>query len=237
MGYLKNSTYVILSKASNFQNAVVVHNNGCSDEDNVNQYKFSQNWNEVWILEPVTRDVDMGVKYAVDNYNKFLFTYPKCIQDCTNFVSQCLLASGIHYQDDWKIYRKNGLYTDVSHNYQLTYSWDVSVPGPWLGAQNFRNFFGGGRVSNVYFAKGSFITENPSVIANLPLTKGCVVQMADNVDGEMSDSYHTLFITDYVNNGNNSTYLLTYHSIETLDKSLLDICSASPDEFFLFYEF
>lgn len=41
--------------------------------------------------------------------------------------------------------------------------------------------------------------------------------MAENVDGKMRDSYHTLFIINYVNNESNSTYLLTYHSIETLD--------------------
>lgn len=55
--YTDTSTYIIKTKISNYEKAVVVHANGCSDEDNINQYTYSNNWNELWILEPVTRNI------------------------------------------------------------------------------------------------------------------------------------------------------------------------------------
>ena len=46
-----------------------------------------------------------------------------------------------------------------------------------------------------------------------------------------------MYVSGYVNDGTNNTYLLTYHSNNVLNKSLLDICRSYPDEYFLFYLF
>jgi hypothetical protein len=232
--YTDNSVYKIASKISNYERCLVVENRSCSDEGNVMQHDYNKSWNDLWILEPVSIDVDLGAKYAVDNYNQTVSAYPRCSADCTNFASQCLLASGFHYQNDWQIYRKNDKYnTDINKNDQLKYSWDTSVPGPWLSAPNFKNYWGA-RISNIYQAKGSDIVNNPSLAWNLPISQGCIIQMAKSNFGSVADPHHTMYVTGYLNDGTNNTYLLTYHSSDTLSKSLLDICRANPDEYFLF---
>ncbi len=232
--YYNNSVYKIASKISNYEKCLVVENRGCLDESNIIQHTYNGSWNDLWILEPVSVDVDMGAKYAMDNYDQTVSAYPRCEADCTNFASQCLLASGIHYQDDWKIYRKNDTYnTNINSNYKLNYSWEVSVPGPWLTAPNFKNFWSS-RISNIYQLRGSEIVNNPSLAWNLPISQGCIIQMAEAKNGKVADPHHTMYISGYVYDGTNNTYLLTYHSYDTLAKSLLDVCKANPNEYFLF---
>lgn len=236
IGYTDTSTYVLISKCSNYSKAVVTHGYGCSLRDNVNQFTYSGHWNELWILEPVIKDVDLGAKYAMDNYNSYVYSYPNLSSlggDCTNFVSQCMLASGIHYTDTWHIYRKNGNYTNISNVDQLNNSWSLSDPSPWISAVEFREFWKP-RVKNVYRAKGTDILNDPSIAWNVPITQGCVVQKADNFLGVMGDSTHSMYITGYLNN---NTYLLTYHSTNTLNRSLLDFCQQEPDAYYLFFEF
>lgn len=233
--YTDNSVYKIATKMSNYNRCLAVQDAGCSDEDNVFQYDFNNSWNDLWILEPVAIDVELGAKYAMDNYNQTVRAFPRCSADCTNFASQCLLASGFHYGGDWKIYRKNNTYnTDISSNSQLTYSWDTSVPGPWVTATNFKNYWQG-RISSVYQYKGSEIANNPSLAWNLPITQGCIIQMAQSSWGSIVP-HHTMYVSGYLNDGTNNTYLLTYHSTDTLARSLLDICRANPDEYFLFFK-
>lgn len=235
IGYTTNSVYAIVSKVSNYEKAVVVHANGCSDEDNVNQYTYSGNWNEVWILEPVSKNEELGVKYAIDNYNQSVFAYPRCEQDCTNFVSQCLLAGGHHYEGDWKIYRKNGFYkdTELSHDFQVEYSWDVSIPGPWLGAQPFREFWLD-KASEAYMCKGSAIVEDPSRVWNINMYEGCVIQIAD-YDTQLGDSTHSMYVTGYTKDRSYDTYAVTYHSYDTINENLVDICRRNPNSYYLFY--
>lgn len=238
-GYLINPSYYYNETSntcviSNYDRCLVVENKSCSDEGNVMQHDYNKSWNDLWILEPVSVDVDLGAKYAIDNYNQTVSAYPRCSADCTNFASQCLLASGFHYQNDWQIYRKNDKYnTDINKNDQLKYSWDTSVPGPWVTAPNFKNYWET-RISNIYQAKGSDIVNNPSLAWNLPISQGCIIQMAKSKFGSAADPHHTMYITGYLNDGTNNTYLLTYHSSDTLSRSLLDICRANPDEYFLF---
>lgn len=239
IGYTGTSTYAITTKISNYEKAVVVHNNGCSDEDNVNQYKYSGNWNELWILEPVNRNIELGVKYAVDNAENDtnVFLYPRFSEssgDCTNFASQCLLASGIHYREDWYIYRKNGFYhKNIAHNYQLNYSWDISNNACWSAAQNFRDFWVD-RVSNCFMAKGSAIAGNPEAMWNLSIARGTIVQIA-NYDNGLKDSFHSMMITGYTDNADG--YILTYHSNDTLRKTLTEVARQYPDQYFVFLVF
>lgn len=236
IGYTATSTYVISTKISNYEKAVVVHNNGCSDEDNVNQFKYSGNWNELWILEPVNRNIELGVKYAIDNAlnTSSVFVYPSYKTDCTNFVSQCLLASGIHYRDEWYIYRKNGFYhNNIDANYQVNYSWDISNTWCWPVAQNFRNFWLD-RVSKKYMIKGSAIVQNPQAVWNLGITRGTVVQIADYNNG-LQDSWHSMIVTGYTDNSDG--YILTYHTDNTLSKTLAEVANSYQDKYFVFLEF
>ena len=235
--YRSTSTYAIASKVSNYSKGIIVDNWGCSNGSNVIQYTYDADWNRLWILEPVSMDVDMGAKYSMDNYNQHVYAYPKFSKDCTNFVSQCMIASGIHYRDNWYIYRKNGNYNTPTSNSQTSNSWTVDISGPWSLANNYKSFWVS-KVSKAYKVKGADITANPSIVWNVPITQGCVVQIANvTSDNKLGDAFHSMYITGYLSNGSNSTYLCTYHANDTLSKSLLDICKSYPNNYFLFYVF
>ena len=93
-------------------------------------------------------------------------------------------------------------------------------------------------ISAGYKATGSQILENPALAWNIPFSEGDVIQMANRKsDGSLGESHHSMYVSGYVNDGTNNTYLLTYHSNNVLNKSLLDICRSYPNEYFLFYLF
>ena len=233
--YTSTSTYEISAKSSNYKKAVVTHGYGCSKGDNVNQYTYSKHWNELWILEPVAKNNIMGVKYAKDNFNSYVYAYPNLSNfggDCTNFVSQCMLASGRHIDNSaWGIYRKNRNNTEISNVNQLNDSWALTDPSPWISAKQFKKYWSD-RVST-YTLKGSEILKDPSKAWNLPIVQGCVIQKADNFLGIQGDATHSMYITGYENN----SYLLTDHTTNTLNKNLLDFCNIHPDAYYIFYVF
>ena len=70
----------------------------------------------------------LGVEYAKQNYNQYVMCYPNLnpLGDCANFASQCMLAGGMHYQNDWKIYRKNNNYPQPANREQLDNSWNYA---------------------------------------------------------------------------------------------------------------
>lgn len=240
IGFTGTSTYAFLSKSSDYKKAIVTHGGGCNTGENINQYTYSGKWNELWILEPVAKDVNLGVEYAIDNFDKTVPAYPRFSisygGDCTNFVSQCLLAEGIHYRDRWMIYRKNGNYTDINNVNELNNSWLLSDPSPWISAKQFKEFWAP-KVSGAYKATGKQILEDPSIAWNIPIGKGCVIQRAENVLGVLGTVKHSMFITDYTVDGGNNTYVLTYHSQDTKSMSLLEFCRREPNSYFLFYIF
>ena len=239
IGYTERSIYGFMSKASNYEKCVVTHGYGCAMGDNVNQYTYSGHWNELWILEPVTKDVDLGARYATDNYNSYIYSYPNLTNmggDCTNFVSQCMLASGIHYRNNWLIYRRNGNNTDLSNVSQLNDSWALTDPSPWISAPQFRNYWVN-NVTNAYSVKASDVLTDPSIVWNVPITQGCAVQLAHSSFGNLGNSYHSMYISGYLDDGTNNTYLLTAHTSNVVHKSLLDVCRNNRDKYVLFYVF
>lgn len=228
------------STISNYEKVIEVSDSSCKNEGNVQQNTRDDDWNQQWLLEPVTRDFELGAYYAAQNsqvgnsdYSKYTAAYPKFSNDCTNFASQSLITSGFHYDGDWYIYRKNDTYNTPESNLQVNWSWDTTIPGPWMTANNFKSYLIT-KATKGYKAKGSDITSNPSYTWNLNLTVGSVVQIADADTGE---AFHSMIITDYYNSGTTNTYLLSYHSTNTKNKSLLDICASYPDSYFLFYVF
>lgn len=57
------------------------------------------------------------------------------------------------------------------------------------------------------------------------MTVNKFVQIAYGPGDNEGTCFHSMIITDYYNDGNNSTYLMTYHSYNTENKNLLDICA------------
>lgn len=233
IGCTQNSTVVLYTVISNSSKAVVVNGPTCDQGRNVDQYTYQGHVNEEWILEPVSRSSTLGIYYARKNYNKSVSAYPNVSSlggDCANFTSQCMLSAGIHYQNDWYTYRKNGNYSAPTTVSQLNDTWELADPSPWISAVQFGKYWK--NHSTYHYYKGSEILNNPSLAWNLSITKGDVIQIASNTLGILGNSTHTMYITGYAN----STYLLTYHSSPTLEKSLLDICAANPNSYFVFYE-
>lgn len=236
-------TYVLFTKVSNYQKAVVLNGPTYNQGGNIDQYTFQGHYNECWILEPVSTSANLGVLYAKTNYNQYLPTYPKLTNfetvgeaDCANFVSQCMLASGIHYTDTWKVYRKNGDYSQPANVTQLNYTWELCQPNssPWTSAREFGNYWKD-RVT-IHYARGSYIVQNPQEIMGLNITKGDVIQIADPaLLGGLGNSTHTMYVTDYGYYNGNQSYVLTYHSGEQPAKNLLEICQDNPNSYFVFY--
>lgn len=235
-----NGTYVIYTKCSNNEKVVSLSNNLCNNGVNIHQWEHSYHCHDQWIMEPVYLDSEMAVKYAKRNYNKTLLPYPD-LQDfggnCTNFVSQCLLAGGWHQDNNWYVKKKNMDNERVMNVEQLNSSWNLADPSPWISAKQFKKKFIDSK--NTQKFKGSQILENPSKIYQLSYFKGDVIQIAENVlgIGILGDAKHSMIITDYNYNGDNSSFKMTYQSANTLNKDLLEIANKYKNDFFIFYDF
>jgi len=230
-------TYVIFTKVSNYEKAVVLNGPTYDEGRNVDQYTFQAHANECWIFEPVSLNVSLGLAYARTNYQQYITAYPRLTNfgteqeaDCANYVSQCMLAYGYHYRNNWYVYRKNDLYVIPENVTQLDTTWELGDPSPWISAKKFKNYWQNEVSTHSY--KGNQIINNPSLAWNLDITQGDVIQICKSILGFEGDAQHTMIITGYSNN----TYLLTYHSTPHLNRNLIDICNEYPELYYKFYE-
>lgn len=239
--YNNDGSYKISTKCSNHTKVISVEGKSCNPRANVHQWEYTGSDNERWIMEPVDRNVNLGVRYARDNWNKYSKAFPNTSNiggDCTDFASQCMLASGTHYKDNWYTYRKSANYDAPVNTSQLNNSWILSDPSPWISANEFKKYWYP-KVKNCWYCKGQYIIDHPSEIFNLSITTGDVIQIAnssifsgiDNID-----AWHSMFVTGYSNNNGNNTYSLTYHSVNTKDKDLLTIANSYKNYYFIFYD-
>ena len=125
-------TYRILSKPSSFAKAVVVQGASCNVGQNVIQYSYNSTANDEWFFVPVKIDVSLGERYATkcrngqaDHLTTFPWLYGE--EDYGNFVSQCLLAQGVHYRDKWYIYKKKDGSPQQMYSYMASSYWDYDV--------------------------------------------------------------------------------------------------------------
>ncbi|MGN0595671.1 MAG: RICIN domain-containing protein [Hominimerdicola sp.] len=233
-------SYRIMSKCSNYTKAVTVKDASCAMGKNVFQYDYNKTGNDEWIFEPVEQyNTELAVNYAKKNFDKRTMTYPDMDGlggDCTNFVSQCLLAGGIHFQNDWYVYKKNKSNSRPANTNQLDYSWTLEDPSPWISAKQFNKYFD--RFIKTQTYKGSYILSNPNIIYNLGYYKGDVILIMDG--GMLFGSYlpfHSMIITDYGKYNGYKNFRVTYHSNDSVDVNLLEIAKIYPDSYFRFYEF
>lgn len=244
-----NERLIFYTKVSNNTKAIVLNGPTFNQGGNIDQYTYQGHVNEQWILEPVDIDPTLGIDYAKANYDSYLYTYPNVSKmtskilglitiqnggDCANFVSQCLLASGIHYQNDWYVYRKNTNYSTPTTAEQLNNTWELSDPSPWISAKEFKKYWE--QHVTTYTYKASELLANPDLAINLGLHKGDVIQLASK-KGNSVNGWHTMYIRDYTTYSGHSTYELTYHSTNTEAKSLLEICEGNSDSYIVFFRF
>lgn len=236
-----NNTVAFMTGPSGYNKAMTVQGRSCSNNGNVFQYSYNKSANDEWILEPVAENIELGVAYAHTNYEKYVECYPKLTNfngytaDCANFVSQSILSSGKqHYNGNWKVYRKNGTYSQPANTSQLDTSWDLCAPStsPWTSAKEFANFWKSRRLT---YIKGSDIIGNKkNEVWQLSINRGDVIQYAEiGAFNMLGSAEHTMYVTglDFANN----TYLLTYHSNPKKDEKLEDIARQSQNKYFIFY--
>lgn len=232
-------SYRIASQCSNFTKVVTVEKASCNDTANVFQYQYNASNNDEWIFEPVKGySRELAVNYANKNVYNSVPAYPnlrKMGGDCANFVSQCMLAGGIHYQNEWYVNKDNNKNPTPLNVSQLDSSWRLADPSPWISAKQFNSFWSK-RYKNAAVT-GKFITENTGLIFNkLNIFKGDVIQIASmNFWGGVGNIKHTMIITDYGVYKGSLDYQVSYHSADTSKKDLLELAENNPNDYFIFY--
>ncbi len=132
-----------VTNGSNFTKVLEI--NGASVDDNAKLIQYSQvgNGSDQFLIEPVNYDPNLGKDYADVQVAYRIMTYPnfnkyeassdiKLLYQQCNFVSQCMCASGYHYETSSNIWycNKNDFYqptsfstTDLANHWQITNSW------------------------------------------------------------------------------------------------------------------
>jgi hypothetical protein len=135
--------------------------------------------------------------------------YPRFDNDCTNFVSQCMLAGG------WAMVGEHS-YSNRKPDHVWWYGGSLLTRASytWAGAQNFYNFLS--------ISKRGRLVSDPT-----GLDRGDVVQMAE--DGHV---HHSMFVVQKTG----SDLLLCYHTDDHLDEPLSAIRQRSPDEVYYYWK-
>jgi hypothetical protein len=138
-----------------------------------------------------------------------------------------MLAGGIHFQDEWWIWKKNNNYLHPNSSIQFNNSWDVTTIGdgllgwgdssPWISARKFCDFWSA-RVDYQDFSAEDILAA-PAVVYDQPYYQGDVISVI-NSSGEAE---HTMYISGYGIYNSEATYLLTYHSVNRESISLLEV--------------
>jgi len=203
-----------------------------SDDSTVLEYLGKENASTRTLLD--TYYPSDAVNYAHTYYNTYnMPTYPGFEDaDCANFVSQALKAGGMSTDGQWFIIRKNTTYTWFTYPLnvtQLSYSWMLADPSPWISAKEFNNYWSNRRYGYTYAATGAYVYSHQSEVFGLPYYTGDVVQILAKVYW-WYDAFHTMMITGY----GNSDYLVSYHTSAQLDYPLHTIASSYNSDSYQF---
>lgn len=225
-------SYRIISQCSSYSKVVTVQNASNDEGASVFQYTYNASTNDEWLFEPTFKDQDLGSQYAHMVFNTTCPTYPNLrtmgganAGDCANFTSQCLLQAGsAHFNNTWWIYKKNGSYPSPTTTTQLDNSWSLADPSPWISAVEFNDFWSSyADTTSEYTAQ--YILSNPDSIYNSIYERGDAVQILQKVNW-WYEGYHTMYLCNYGTYDGNYNFTLSYHSINMIDKGLLEICQA-----------
>ena len=241
----ERSTYILRTKASSYNRAAVVQNASCSNGGNVFQWQHNTTFNDEWILQPVNgRNSTLGNLYATANWNRTVSAFPNVEGmggNCANFVSQVLLASGVPYRDDWKVYRKNGNYSRPINVAQLNDSWELVAPrtSPWVSTPEFYRFWKP-RVTTLVMT-GQQLLDNAQALWNANFLDGMVVQYATrNILGNVSTPQHSMIIRGTGAYKGQMSYTVTFQSStgnHVNSMNLLQVAEKYKNYAFIFYAY
>lgn len=230
-------TFLIRPKCSNFNNSISLEKESCSNGGNVVQKSNNtSDPRQCWILEPVERDSNFGVKYALANYNNHIETYPNFEAwggDCTNYVSQCLLAEGIHMHENWYIYKKNNWNPTPDSTVKLRLSWDVGDTLPWINADDFKWFWGSGKTKATGIKTDEINSDFQWVDNEADLNVGDVIQLAKIENNTLGTAYHSMYVSSIKNN----VYYISSHTNPTESKSIVDVARDNRGKYMIFYKY
>lgn len=223
-----DTTYKILTNASNYIGAMTVYNASCNQGANVIQYTYNGTHNDEWLLEADSYYPSFGIRYARANWDNHLNTYPDLDYmgensgNCANFVSQCLVAGGKKYEGAWYVYKNNNSHLIPQNIDELNDSWDLADPSPWISAAKFCNYWTTHAIHTDTFTPQQIINNDSAT--NTIYTSGTVVQLLKWHWLWGFQGCHTMYVTDAVNTSNKGTYKVTYQSNNSLDITLATIC-------------
>lgn len=174
-----------------------------------------------------------AIDYAYDWWDSQNSSYPDFGgQDCTNFVSQAMVAGGFSMAGSGDGCRDESTSTEwyVESNSPPLWCWGSNRNWEWSTSWSvvwpFRDYF---TIQNSYATTLGWTTSAST--AKSYLSPGDIVQL-QYLDGSNWVSYHNMLVTDE----DSSDLLLTYHSTDTEDKPLSDI-SAGPTQRYLLIRF
>jgi len=166
-----------------------------------------------------------AVKYArkyanvgKNKKNKLLFYYVNG-NDCTNFVSQCVWAGyGGYIPSDISKTKKR-----ISNKTYMTSSWYGGTGGGYKNWENVSKFASYVSSSKTYGPQGKIYNNNGKCTKLTGIKLGDVIQMKS---ANASRYSHSLFVTQInYTPGAGSTYFVSCHSYDALNKSLADVYS------------
>ncbi len=228
-----NRSYAILSKCSNYKSGLTVKSMSCSEGGNVVQYVYgnASTDNDEWYLEPVNKEASYGVAYANHNFYQKPDAYPflESLEgsgsgDCANFVSQCMAASGIHYQNNWYVYKKSNSYHIPKTINELNKGWQLAYSSSWISAINFEYYWHRNSAHTDIISKNNLSAAKEKGYYNA----GDIVQYG-TYDGWRFKPKHTMYITGY--DVYNKSYIIAAHT-GSVNNKLLKETSGSTFKFF-----
>lgn len=146
----------------------------------------------------IAKAVDYALKYALDMNPRF-GNYEKWGGDCTNYVSQCLYAGDIPFDEE-------GM--DVRYHWYW-YSEARRAPS-WTAANSLKFYMENNNKEKIDLG----LRARPTSLYNL--LRGDIVQLL----GDDGVAYHSMICTGYVvENGKVIDYLISQHSAHSEDNS------------------
>lgn len=184
----------------------------------------------------------MGIGYAMCNWNKTLDCYPNVHGlggNCTNFVSQCLLAEGaVHQAGNWYCKRKNSTYHDIGKDeeWKLNESWLVADPSPWISAREFRKTFMNAVNTRYVTYSNTEMKKNTLKAWEDGFRPGDVVQATEWILGIGTSGQHSMFIRGTIGSGEDMSFVVTYQSVNTAAKRLNKVAEDNSSWSFIFFD-
>lgn len=191
-----------------------------TDDEELNAFCDLTKANQIQPMWFQNYNREAAIEYARNWYNGFNTNmFPNISDiggDCTNFVSQCLLAGEWPMDNVWYIQKLASCgYERPADSQELDAGWKLANPSPWISAKQFNNYWGAR--STVYeYSTTNYINNHASIFTQ-NIQRGDVIQLLIGVSW-WYEARHTMIITNYGTYNNTADFLYSAHSDPAYDK-------------------